>query len=838
MVTTQKSTFYFFRNFGWKLLILSLFIAGGATYLLSNSFLPYEFDLVENISGELEYSIAYHDFDNDGYSEKIEIRNYAASRHNILVKNWSGGVVDQANYWEIIDAYGLMFADVTGDGYDEIFAFTQKGDSLFFYLHNIRTKKAVISRLFLGCLEEPISTERIANFFPICIADSSIYNSKVLIFAVRSFTALKPRSVYALDLENQEIIAEFKTNSTISDAFPYDLTGDGLDEMVVVSMATGNVHYPAKYKDDKCWLFVLNQKLETIFPPLNFSQYPSDLICLPVEIYSERYLLVIPDYWGEKNLDNFIYLIDSKGKNHLRTQNPFKKTNIDYVGFKPVVSGSMNPSEIYGWQGENEVIKLNHRLEIVKSISVQFEKPRPITIKDINADGEEEVFYNSKNYFIVFDNELNLLAKYPIPNRLAKIDFRETGPNKPIEISLQLPDQYYRLRLVENKLSSYLPLIFVGFTGLVYLFLTGGFKVSNGIITRSRIFKYLRSDSSDGVLVINHQCLIAFFNNRFAQILNLNPPPKKGQEAVSILNHYPQILEIIKESNESNKTVNQKVILGDEESRFESEVLVQPYSYLFKKGFNYLVVIKYAHISSHSDKIHSWSRAVQKMAHDIKTPLSTVSLNLKVLQTRLEKMHLSEKENQGLSDDIQMMRTELDTIQSMTKNFLKFSNLDKPHSQAFNISKIIEDARNKFQPYINAELDIQVSIENDIKPAWADPQQIEMVFTILLENSLAAMQGRGLININISMVQFLENIFSESLEIEVADTGPGINEEDRARIFEPYFSTKSEGTGMGLAIAKKIIGDNGGFIEVYSKPNFGAVFRFSLPVIKEEEKDE
>ena len=332
--------------------------------------------------------------------------------------------------------------------------------------------------------------------------------------------------------------------------------------------------------------------------------------------------------------------------------------------------------------------------------------------------------------------------------------------------------------------------------------------------------------------------MIVFFNNRFTQILNLNPPPKKGEEVVSILNHYPQIAEILKKCRESGEPINQKILLSDEESGIESEITVQPYQYLFKRGFNYLVIIRSEDNTSHSDKIRTWSRAVQKMAHDIKTPLSTVSLNLKVLQTRLEKIRLSETEQNELTDDIKMMRTELDNIQTMTKNFLKFSNLDKPHFQGFNINSIIEETKNKFQPYINTEFNIEVSIDKDVKPVWADPQQVEMVFAILMENALAAIKGKGLISVNVSSVQYLENIFLESLEIEVADTGPGIKEEDKKKIFEPYYSTKSEGTGMGLAIAKKIIEDNGGSIEVHSKPKFGAVFRFSLPVMKEEEKNE
>ena len=72
----------------------------------------------------------------------------------------------------------------------------------------------------------------------------------------------------------------------------------------------------------------------------------------------------------------------------------------------------------------------------------------------------------------------------------------------------------------------------------------------------------------------------------------------------------------------------------------------------------------------------------------------------------------------------------------------------------------------------------------------------------------------------------------------MADTGPGINPDDKKKIFEPYFTTKEMGTGMGLAIAKKIIEDHNCSIDVHRKPNLGAVFLFSLPVIKEDENNE
>ena len=826
------------RSFGWKLLFLSLILAGGVIYLLRESFYPNDFEIVEKISGKLDYEFAYHDFDHDGFSEMMEIRNYAANRYNITVRNWNGGTIDQANYWEPIESDGLMFKDINGDGFDEIFGFTQKNDSIYFYLHDLLAKNAIIKRLFITCVKEPITSDRDAAFFPVCIADTNFYKSKVFIFAARTHNALQPRSVYAIDLDSQKIVAEFSTRATLANAFPFDLNGDGLDEVIVYSIASGNVHYPAKYKDDKCWLFVLDQKLKPLFPPISFSQYPAFLYCLPIEIYSDKYILAVPEYYGEKNLDNSVYLINSLGKIFLKEQNPFKKLQQNLVGYNPIVDRTKNPSIIYGWKEYNSVIKLNHQLKIIKSDNVEFNNPQPYFIRDVNNDGKNEIFYLSDNFFLVFDKELNLLAKFPNPGREANIDFRLTGPYKPVELSLQFPGQYYRLKLVENKLSSYLPLIFIGFTGFFFLMLTGTHSLLTIVVRHIRFFKYLRFDSSDGILIINNIGIIIYYNNRLVQILNLQQPLIKGKEAVSILNHYSKIVEIIKKGITTGERVDQKILLANEGSETEYEISVQPYKYIFKKRFNYLIIIKSASISTHSEKIHTWSRAVQKMAHDIKTPLSTVALNLRVLQGRLEKIPLSNQEYDEISDDIQMMRTELDNIQSVTKNFLKFSNLDKPHCQAFDIKSIIEKAKNKFQPYINSDLSIELAIDKDIKAVWADPHQVEMVFNILLENSLAAMHGKGIININVTSVQFLDKKFVESIEIEVADTGPGINEEDKKRIFDPYFSTKSEGTGMGLAIAKKIIEDNGGLIEVYSKPKSGAVFRFSLPVIKEEEKNE
>lgn len=825
----QKSKFSFSRNFGWKLLVLSLIIVGGAAYLFRDKFDPYEFITLENVQEDANEFRTCHDFDGDGLSESIETKNFGPNKNLIWVKSWNGGIIDQANYWEGIQGGALMFADVTGDGYEEIIAFTQKGDSVYLYVHDLISKRPIITRHFLFCAEEPLSPHNInVDIIPACVADKAVYQHKVILFAARAFFAGKPRTVYAFDLDSGTLIHQFETHSALGQIFPFDLTGDGVDEVIVSGVAYGNIHYPAPYRDDKCWLFVLDQKLTPVFPPLSFSEYPSEFACLPVEAHTEKYILAAPAYVGEKNLFDYLYLIDAHGRTQLRMKNPFAGLHESV----PVVSSRKNPTEIYGRKGDSQLIKLNEKLETVLQVSAPFDKIRPICAKDINADGREELLCVSEKWLLFYDDNLGLMAKFPVPTSAIRTTFRETGKGRPVEIGLSVAGRFYRLSLSPNKMFSYFPFVLAALTGVLFVLLLATQRVYAQTADRNRMFKYLRYDSSEGVLLIDSHCFILFANSTFAQLLKLQHQPTRGENVVSILNH-PRIVEIIKKSITNQTRVDDKVAAVEDESGFEGQVSVQPYRYMFKRGFNYLVTVGSASIPSHSDQIHSWSKGVQKMAHDIKTPLSTVALNLKVLQTRLERIHLSEAERRDLSDDIGMMRTELDRIQSVTRNFLKFSNLDKPHFQGFDIKGVIEEATHRFQPYVNAEFSIDVSIDNDVKPAWADPQQIEMVFTILMENALAAMQGKGSISIHVSLVQFLEAPLSESLEIEVADTGHGIREEDKERVFEPYFSTKPDGTGMGLAIAKKIVQDNGGSIEVYSKPHFGAVFRFSLPTIRE-----
>jgi len=831
-------TFNLRKHTGFKRLLFAVLLATGFTYLLSQLYLHNAF-VMQKTPVDHGQIYKYHDFDNDGYSEILEFRERAPSGHYIYIRNRDGGLIDQTNYREPADPNHIMYKDITGDRFDDIFAITQREDSVFLYIHDIAQKTTLYNRLLLYKDSHPVKERRAMGAFLIGLADPRLYPSRVFLFALRngSIPSYLPRSVFAYDLDQQKLIGEFKTHSALADFFLLDMNGDGIDEIIVTGTAFGNIHHPAKYRDDRCWLFVLDQHLRPVFEPFSLLEYPAGITCVPIEAGSEKFLLVMGSYNGDKNLPSLMYLIDGQGRIRLHKPNPFH----DFYMIKPAVDYATNPSVIYGWKGPNFLIKLDHRLETIRETVTSYEKIRTICLSDLDADGQKELLCQSGDLLLAFNTDLQLRARLPGVNALwgyRKGVFKLTGPGNPVEMGFHLKDDFYQLNYTRNKLYPFIPLIFIGLVIGGFLLLTGLSQISLRMNIFRQFFKLSFFNSAEGLLIVDPAGKLLYCNTYLARLLNLPHQPAKGDKINTILRPYPLLMEKISSAMAQKQTCQEHLVLHIQDHRQELHLVAEPLRFLLQSGSGCLIRLSEIKPEQSSPKIQVWSRAVQKMAHDIKTPLSTVTLNLKALQMRLDNLKLPETERNDLDDDIRMMHSELENIQTMTRNFLKFSNLDRPHFQAFDITDVINAAIEKYRPYLSRDLEIQTDLDHELKPVWADPQQIDMVFHILLENALAAVQGRGLISISATLAQFLETSFAEVLEIEVADTGPGIKDEDKTRIFEPYFTTKQAGTGMGLAIAKKIIEDHGCSIEVHSKANFGAVFRFTLPVLTETEKHE
>jgi two-component system nitrogen regulation sensor histidine kinase NtrY len=166
---------------------------------------------------------------------------------------------------------------------------------------------------------------------------------------------------------------------------------------------------------------------------------------------------------------------------------------------------------------------------------------------------------------------------------------------------------------------------------------------------------------------------------------------------------------------------------------------------------------------------------------------------------------------------------QVEELKGMVNEFSNFARMPASQPTPNHLNEIIQEALVLFR-----EVQKQVHFEfipNDIPVLHVDRDQIKRVMINLIKNSLAAIKNEGKIRIQTSYDPKIQTV-----RLEVSDNGCGIPDEDKGRLFEPYFSTKKSGTGLGLTIVNAIISDHNGYIRVRDNKPQGTTFLIELPV--------
>ena len=216
-------------------------------------------------------------------------------------------------------------------------------------------------------------------------------------------------------------------------------------------------------------------------------------------------------------------------------------------------------------------------------------------------------------------------------------------------------------------------------------------------------------------------------------------------------------------------------------------------------------------------------RLAAAIAHEIRNPLNYINLTLDHLRSSFAPEDPEKRKTFiQLADQL---KTEVARINRHITDFLKYSRPSKLDLQNVDIRAEAEDAL-RFVEVRAAECGIKTSIiqDGELPRVVADRESLRSVLTNLVINAVEAIDGAGgSISIRLS------NLGTNSVKVEITDSGCGIAAEDISKVFEPYFSTKETGTGLGLAIVKKAIDDHGGTISVASKEGDGTTFTIILP---------
>jgi two-component system, LuxR family, sensor kinase FixL len=202
------------------------------------------------------------------------------------------------------------------------------------------------------------------------------------------------------------------------------------------------------------------------------------------------------------------------------------------------------------------------------------------------------------------------------------------------------------------------------------------------------------------------------------------------------------------------------------------------------------------------------------IAHEVKNPLAGIRGAMQVIGRRLP----PDSPDAAMTHEIVKR---IDSLDSMMKDMLLFARPPQPKRLPIEIASLVAVTASVVKED-TALRDVDVRIAGSAPPVSADAEMLKMVFQNLLINGGQAMSGKGTIHVEIRRVDGM-------CQITVADSGPGILPEIRARIFTPFFTTKSRGTGLGLPTAKRFIEAHDGRIEIDCPPQGGTVVHVALP---------
>lgn len=221
-------------------------------------------------------------------------------------------------------------------------------------------------------------------------------------------------------------------------------------------------------------------------------------------------------------------------------------------------------------------------------------------------------------------------------------------------------------------------------------------------------------------------------------------------------------------------------------------------------------------------RLAAWREVAQRIAHEIKNPLTPIKLSAQ----RLLRKFGPENTDPSFNECGQLIVREVERLQQLVAEFSSYAKLPEPEMRSADLSALLEEVVGTFA---TAHRDINWTLTPDpALPSFPfDAEGLRKVFMNLLTNAAEALEGRedGSVEVRAKL-----QASSGRVRVTVADNGPGFSQEERARMFEPYYSRKKSGTGLGLTIVRSIVTDHKGAVRVEAAKPTGSIFVVELPL--------
>ncbi|MSO45364.1 MAG: HAMP domain-containing histidine kinase [Acidobacteria bacterium] len=229
-----------------------------------------------------------------------------------------------------------------------------------------------------------------------------------------------------------------------------------------------------------------------------------------------------------------------------------------------------------------------------------------------------------------------------------------------------------------------------------------------------------------------------------------------------------------------------------------------------------------------TQRLEAWADMARQVAHDIKNPLTPIQLSAE--HARRVNIDRGRPLSPALDDCVNAILSQVRLLRQISAEFSSFASSPTPRPERTALPSLIEEVVAPYRTGLAGRIDIRVAAPADLPTVHIDRTLFARAITNVIENALAAMPREGVLTID-SRPDMVNGADGRSaVVVEIADTGVGMDEQALTKVFEPYFSTKAAGTGLGLTIAKRNVELNGGTIAVTSERGVGTTVTITVPV--------
>ena len=808
---------------------------------------------------QIIYDFAVRDFNRDGFDEVACLRRDTDHPLFLVIRELAGGAYSFPGQPLAAQGMSEYLYALTGHPRYHWLLYRTSLDHGCIYLFYYTVQSIGSRRARRNC---DWNRDGLANVqvYDAQIVDFNNDSRLELFLSLNTGADVTPRALLWYDLQDRTLIREVSVAPMVNQTRAVDLEGDGFSELVCTLSGASDGPFFAPFSRDSSYLAVLDHHGDLRYSRA-FDGESSYVVFDVFDITGDQVLDVVYASYSLRKTNTGRSRLGVVDGRTLTLQQEFFADELgeDFRSVTVLPSSTKRQPNLYVSTAERLMARFRFqpstgRLAADKRVPFG-EKPHLVFSDDLDGDGSPELFITSQypNQLTITDAGLRPLGRIMLPDsripRFVKMALVSDKEREVRSYCLLMDQRLWLLRVslpalfptsgIQAAWAGHrlkIPWAVFGLLCLAALSLPA-FLLWKFVLSTPDYGLALMSDSKRlGIALLDPQVVLRDCNSHFLRITDLVKSNIIGRTLPEILDNaqFGALLDVWRIFTSRNERQLQKEINIGPAMNWRT-VAVE----IVRTTHNHsrILLIDLSE-SNQTERIKIWAAIAQRMAHKIKTPLATVLLAVQRLQRNYRKQspHLSESFDLISQQAIQ----EIERVKDVINSFIKFAKLEESLFVEVDFTSVVQEGLNEYLSRLPEGVEVQTAFERAEMPTRIDVKQFKEALHNILDNAVDAVHGEGVIMLSTILERNPLQAWGgfNWAVLEVRDSGAGIARENEDQLFQQGFTTRRDGSGLGLIFVKQIVESHGGEVSITSAPNQGATVLIRLPIIYRTSADE